>query len=64
MEREFGINGAKICIEVVFEGSDGSFSSIGAMGSGRNELKVDVRFLEKVFEDRRTLVVESLQLGF
>jgi hypothetical protein len=63
MEGEVLINAAQAGDEVIFERTDGAFSSIASVHARRGELEVDLFVTQELFEGGGTFVVEALELG-
>ena len=51
MHGKFGVSAAEACNEVVFEGANGTLSSIASVDVWGDQLEVDVVLREQLFED-------------
>ncbi len=60
-EREGRVEGGKTSDEMVFEGSDGTFSFVGAMNVWGGELNSDVGTMEGGDEVRWDFVIKNVE---
>ena len=61
MQRKAFVNAAESSNEMIFERSNGLFSSIATMCARWNKLKVHVFFVHECFEHGRAFIIEALK---
>jgi hypothetical protein len=62
-ERELGVNGAEDGDKMVFEGANGTFSSIGTVFFGWDSLILDLVLHESILEVLRAFIVQDMEVG-
>lgn len=60
---KIGVNGAERGYEMIFEGPDSAFGSIGAMFFGGYALKGDVVFRKGIFDFVGAFIVKNVKIG-